>query len=73
MLYGALCETYGWAHDAWRRMSWAELWAWLRARDRMLGARARAQQASPDSWAGRDRDGWWAQQDQRRRQMRGGG
>lgn len=66
-----LAEHFHWPHDYWRRMGWREFRAWLRERNRSVERRAEGQMASADSWAGRENDPWWAEQDRKRDELRG--
>lgn len=65
-MISALCETYHWPPGFWRHMGWRELRAWT---VQLMAVRERAQRTgvtSPYSWAGRERDGWWQEQDRKR-------
>lgn len=60
------CETYGWPPNFWRRMGWRELRAWTRQLVALRERRHRQHTTSPHSWAGREHDGWWQEQDRKR-------
>lgn len=60
------CETYGWEPGFWRRMGWRELRAWTRQLVALRERRHRQHTTSPHSWAGREHDGWWQEQDRKR-------
>lgn len=66
-----LCEHYHWPPDFWRRMGWREFRAWISERARSVRAQTEGQTTSPDSWANRERDPWWAEQHEKHRKMRG--
>lgn len=66
-----LCEFYHWPPDFWRRMGWREFQSWLRERARSIRAQTTGGPTDPGSWAGRDRDPWWAEQDEKRRKLMG--
>lgn len=70
-MIAALAEHYHWPHDYWRRMGWREFRAWLRERNRSIKRQTQRNKSAPESWANRDSDGWWAEQDRLREQMRG--
>lgn len=66
-----LCEHYGWAPDFWRSMGWRELRGWIGERARSIRERTEGRITDVGTWAGRDRDPWWAEQDEKRRKLRG--
>lgn len=70
-MIGSLAQHFGWQHDFWHRMGWRELRAWLRERNRQVELANRARTTDPDSWSGYDADGWWAEQERKREQIRG--
>lgn len=68
---GALCEHFHWPPDYWRTMGYREFFGWLGVRQRQVRARNEANKVGPNSWAGRENDAFWAEQDAKRRQIRG--
>jgi hypothetical protein len=48
-------------------MGWLEFKAWIRELNRQRSAKT----MSPDSWAGRESDPWWGEQDRERARRRG--
>jgi hypothetical protein len=68
-----LCDTYHWPPDFWRSMGWREFKAWLRERRQLVERQNQAHTSDPNTWAGAERDGWWAQQRAKREQIRGRG
>jgi len=52
-------------------MGWREFQAWRRERMRSVRAHERLERTAPDSWAGYQADGWWAEQRQKADRMRG--
>jgi len=49
-------------------MGWIELMAWVKAMRRQT----QGEQTSPDSWAGAEKDPWWAEQHKKRDEERRG-
>jgi hypothetical protein len=67
-----MCDTFHWPPDFWRRMGWREFKGWLRARAALIDRQNQATVGDPNTWAGAEQDGWWAEQRARRDQMRRG-
>jgi hypothetical protein len=52
-------------------MGWRELRSWLRELNRAVTAEQGRDKTGPDSWAGYEQDGWWAEQRRKQDQIRG--
>lgn len=70
-MIGLLAEHYGWGPRFWEEMGWRELRAWIRERARSVKASQGRDKTEPETWAGQQNDGWWDEQRERIRRMRG--
>lgn len=65
-----LCDRFHWPPAFWRTMGIRELRAWIAQHNRHVDRRTRQHTTDPHSWDGREADGWWAEQDRKRREGR---
>lgn len=66
-LLSALCRTYHWPPDFWRKMGRNEFFAWVDQVNREQDAKA--EQA--DSWEGSKQDDGWQKMREKRDRLRG--
>jgi hypothetical protein len=58
---GAVGKHFGFGYGWWRQCGWRQFKGWLRELRADQERQALAHKTSPDTWAGAEHDGWWAQ------------